>query len=302
MHQLVSEPRKHGRRSFFWSSPCRNGTSRPSTVSYQVQAACPLPQDSAEIPSSLHIRSCWAVPCRAVARQAKPAEAAAAMSPKDDAWAANHLRLADRSSRWPIGVWLGRGTPPCLQSGRPGLLLSQELLGELADREQAAFPALNGGELGPGAIPGKHDLDEGQIQGSPVQLGQPLQVASLEGVARLVAVAVGGEPALGQPLQEPGRLRLVVPVDVVGNSDQHWIGEPGAGEVGDGGALEQVGDHVLGEPDIGLVIDQWLVAGVGGGTASRQDGEDQPTSKPSPHPPPLGVAYLPRQAAMPASH
>jgi branched-chain amino acid transport system ATP-binding protein len=35
-------------------------------------------------------------------------------------------------------------------------------------------------------------------------------------------------------------------------------------------------DHVLGAPDIGLVIHCWLVAGVVGGTASHQDGEDQP--------------------------
>jgi hypothetical protein len=91
-------------------------------------------------------------------------------------------------------------------------------------------------------------------------------------------VAVGGKPAFGQPLQQLGRVWLGAPVDAVGEPDQLWISEPGADEVGDGGVLEQVGDHVLGEPDIGLVIDRWLVAGVGGGTASCQDGEDQPAS------------------------
>jgi dihydrofolate reductase len=49
-------------------------------------------------------------------------------------------------------------------------------LGELADRRHAAFPGLSGGEFGPGAIPGRHDLDEGQIQRSSVQLGQPFKV------------------------------------------------------------------------------------------------------------------------------
>jgi hypothetical protein len=108
-----------------------------------------------------------------------------------------------------------------------------------------------------------------------------------------MAVTVGGEPALGQPLKELGRLRLAAPVDAVREPDQRRVGEPCAGEVGDGGVLEQVGDHVLGEPDIGRVVDRWLVAWVGGGTASCQDGENQPASKPSPHPPPLGVACMP---------
>jgi hypothetical protein len=44
------------------------------------------------------------------------------------------------------------------------------------------------------------------------------------------------------------------------------------------------------------------VAGVGGGTACRQDGEDQPASKPSPHTIPFGVAACPWSAAVPASH
>jgi hypothetical protein len=76
----------------------------------------------------------------------------------------------------------------------------------LADRRHATILGLSGGEFAPGAIPGRHDLDEGQIQRRPVELGQPLQVAAAQAVGRLVAVAVGGEPALGQPLQQLGRV------------------------------------------------------------------------------------------------
>jgi hypothetical protein len=49
-------------------------------------------------------------------------------------------------------------------------------------------------------------LAKGQIQRRRVELGQPLQVAAAQAVGRLVAVAVGGEPTLGQPLQQLGRV------------------------------------------------------------------------------------------------
>ena len=65
-------------------------------------------------------------------------------------------------------------------------------------------------------------------------------------------MAVGGEPALGQPPLKLGHLRLAASVDAVGQPGQLRIGESVAGEVGDRDVLEQVGDHVLHEPHIDL--------------------------------------------------
>ena len=79
---------------------------------------------------------------------------------------------------WRTGVWLGPGSPPGLQRGRPGLLLGQQLLGELADRRHAASLSLRGGNLAAGAIPCRHDLDEGEIERSSPQVRELLQVAA----------------------------------------------------------------------------------------------------------------------------
>ena len=70
-----------------------------------------------------------------------------------------------------------------------------------------------------------------------------------------MTVAVRGEPSPGQPVHELGRVRLVALLEAVGEPGQLWIGEPVAQEVGDRGVLQQVGDHVLGEPHIGMVTD-----------------------------------------------
>jgi hypothetical protein len=53
-----------------------------------------------------------------------------------------------------------------------------------------------------------------------------------------------------------------------------------------------VGNHVLHEPHVGLVVDDRLVHG-GRGTACRQHRENNPVSEPSSHPCPLAVAFLP---------
>jgi hypothetical protein len=46
---------------------------------------------------------------------------------------------------------------------------------------------------------------------------------------------------------------LSLPVDGVGQAGQLRAGGAVLGQVHDGGCLEQVGDHVLGEPHVGLV-------------------------------------------------
>jgi hypothetical protein len=183
------------------------------------------------------------------------------------------------------------GAPPCLQPGGLGLLLDQQLPGELADLGHAALPGLGGGEPAAGAVPCHQDRDEGEVERGPLETGQSLQVAAPQDAAALVAVAVGGEPALGQPPLELGHVPLAVPVDVAGEPGQLRIGEPAPGEVGDRDVLEQVGDHVLHEPHVGPVVDRRL-AGGGLGAASRQDRDDNPASEPSSHPRPLAVASM----------
>jgi hypothetical protein len=183
----------------------------------------------------------------------------------------------------------GRTTPPGVQ--RPDLdpLLGQQLLGQPADLREAAVPDLSCGEPAAGAVPCRHHLDEGQVEGDAVEPGEPLQIALPEGAARLVAVAVGGEAALGQPPLEFAQVRLVAPVAAVGEQGQLVIGEPVAGQVHDRGGLEQVGDHVLHEPHIGPIVYRWL-AGIGGGAAGHQGREDNPACEPTSHHRSLAVA------------
>jgi len=67
--------------------------------------------------------------------------------------------------------------PPCLQHADLSLVLGQQLAGELADLRHAAIPGLGGGELASSVVPGRHHLDEGQVERGPVEPRQPLQVA-----------------------------------------------------------------------------------------------------------------------------
>jgi len=62
---------------------------------------------------------------------------------------------------------------------------------------------------------------------------------------------------------------MALTVDRAGQPGQLGPGELLAGQVEGGAGLEQVGNHALGEPDIGLVAARTLVS-VRGGTAGRQ--------------------------------
>ena len=94
---------------------------------------------------------------------------------------ASLLRAPDRAltlpGRWVAGLRLGPGMPPCLQHADLSLVLGQQLAGELADLRHAAIPGLGGGELASSVVPGRHHLDEGQVERGPVEPRQPLQVA-----------------------------------------------------------------------------------------------------------------------------
>ncbi len=79
---------------------------------------------------------------------------------------------------------------------------------------------------------------------------------------------VGGQPAAGEPLLQLLEVDLSLLVNGVGQPLQLGVGDPVAGQVHDGGPLEQVPGHLLHEPDVGLVAGRTLLGG-GSGAAGH---------------------------------
>ena len=104
------------------------------------------------------------------------------------------------------------------------------------------------------------------------------------------------QPSLVQPSLEFLNVGLAGPVDLVSQSGEGGVGQVRSRQGHDGAGLSQVGHHVLGEPDIGLVIGGWLVGG-GCGAAGRQDRDDNKASESS-YPRSLAVACTQLAAAI----
>lgn len=88
---------------------------------------------------------------------------------------------------------------------------------------------------------------------------------------------MGRQPPVGQPPLQLLQVGLTLPTDSGGQPGQFRAGDPVSGQVDHRGRLEQMGDHVLHEPHIGLVA-ACTLAGGGGGTAARQQRDHQPPS------------------------
>ena len=78
---------------------------------------------------------------------------------------------------------------------------------------------------------------------------------------------------------------MALPIDGASQPGQLGAGELVTGQVEDGTGLEQVGNHVPGEPDIALVAARAPVS-VRGGAAGRQHRDQQPPSQSVSHHPP----------------
>jgi hypothetical protein len=160
-------------------------------------------------------------------------------------------------------------------------LVNLHLAGELADLGQAAGTGFVGGQPAAGPGPDGHDLDEGSVEGASTQPGQPLQVGLAAGVNLLVAVTVGRQASLVQPSLQLVDAGLGLTGDGIGQPDQPGVAQLVPGEGGHHHGLAQVGDHVLQEPDISLVVGHGRLGG-GWRTAGGQAQDQGPPSESAP--------------------
>jgi hypothetical protein len=128
---------------------------------------------------------------------------------------------------------------------------------------------LGRGHGAPGAFARRQHLQQPQVQGGPAEPRQAFQVGLVAPVDLLVAVAVRRQALERQQLLEPVDGGLVAPGDRAGQAGELRAGDAVPVQERDRAHLPQVGDHVLHEPDVGLV-------GNGRGSAGHRDGRVAP--------------------------